>query len=358
MKKRLAILLCLLLVSGCAKPEVVETPPAETIVEETKVETPPEPEPEPDPVYSPTTGLEIDPDTPVRPVVALMYDNHPNARWQAGLGEADLLYEYRVEGDFTRYMALFLDHDPKVVGPVRSARPCFVDVAMSFDAILARYGGSWQADADIRDYGIPDVNGMFLEGVTFYRNHNVGKVAPHNAYTSIEAIRSAASSYEESFKAYKDYGLKFYHEKAVCPIGTSAWEMEFLVAPHNWTSYKYNAARNRYERYKDDKPHVDENTDQILMADNVILQFADSEIITDEGHRGIHHVGKGTGFWYANGEMHPIRWEKEGRQTPTVYTLETGSPVLLNPGTTYVHVIDTGSTVNVVPKVETSEVSD
>ena len=39
--------------------------------------------------------------------VAVMIDNHPNARPQSGINQADLIYEMKVEGTYTRLMAVF-----------------------------------------------------------------------------------------------------------------------------------------------------------------------------------------------------------------------------------------------------------
>lgn len=71
-----------------------------------------------------------------------MLDNHDDARPQAQISKADIIYEYRVEGEFTRYMALFQSNFPENVGPVRSARPYFVQTAKEYNAIYAHWGGS------------------------------------------------------------------------------------------------------------------------------------------------------------------------------------------------------------------------
>jgi len=74
-------------------------------------------------------GQCVDTTDEVRPkLVVVAVDNHPKARPQSGLNSARVVYEAPVEGGYTRYMALYLvDDDVGKVGPVRSARPYFLD---------------------------------------------------------------------------------------------------------------------------------------------------------------------------------------------------------------------------------------
>jgi hypothetical protein len=56
-------------------------------------------------------------------VVAVMVDNHVDARAQLGLIDASVVYEAPVEGNITRFMALYDAGDTiEEIGPVRSAR--------------------------------------------------------------------------------------------------------------------------------------------------------------------------------------------------------------------------------------------
>ena len=55
----------------------------------------------------------------VRPL-AVMVNNHVDARPQSGLIYADLVYEIVAEGGITRMMPFFLSNIPEKIGPVRS----------------------------------------------------------------------------------------------------------------------------------------------------------------------------------------------------------------------------------------------
>ena len=104
----------------------------------TENKTPEVKEPEKIVYYTPLTHEERDNEEQKnKKIFAVMLDNHDDARPQAQISKADIIYEYRVEGEFTRYMALFQSNFPENVGPVRSARPYFVQTAKEYNAIYA-----------------------------------------------------------------------------------------------------------------------------------------------------------------------------------------------------------------------------
>ena len=92
--------------------------------------------------------------------IAVMIDNVGDARPQAGLNEAYMVYEIIVEGKLTRLMALFKDVDLDKIGPVRSSRHYFLDYALENDAIYVHFGWSPQAQSDIRKLGVNNINGQ------------------------------------------------------------------------------------------------------------------------------------------------------------------------------------------------------
>src|SRR3989344_1193710 len=60
--------------------------------------------------------------------LAVMIENHIEARPQSGIASADVIYEAVAEGGITRFMALFYCNLSDIqVGPVRSARTYFLD---------------------------------------------------------------------------------------------------------------------------------------------------------------------------------------------------------------------------------------
>lgn len=78
--------------------------------------------------------------------VAVVVENSPEARPQWGLCSPDVVIEGLAEGGITRMLWLYSDISKAgKIGPTRSARHNFVEMAASFDAIYVHFGGSYVA---------------------------------------------------------------------------------------------------------------------------------------------------------------------------------------------------------------------
>jgi hypothetical protein len=108
-------------------------------------------------------------------------ENTSDARPQAGLGSASVIFEYLTEGGITRLSALF-QRAPGVVGPVRSARFVSVYLYQRLGALLLGSGGSRWTYQRIHDTGVYAVINDFDHGAHFFRWS--GRAAPHNLYIS------------------------------------------------------------------------------------------------------------------------------------------------------------------------------
>ncbi len=292
---------------------------------------------------SPLTGMPVEESVlELRPTV-VMLDNHYGARPQAGLSQADHIYEILAEGRITRYMAVFQSGSPSPVGPVRSARPYFIDRALEYDPYYVHVGGSMQAMTDIINLNMADIDGLSSGGSVFWRTRH--KRIPHNMYSSIEAI-----SKESQRKGYRQTGsftgAKFNESlqsigaepalylKAIYKNPTSRDSVGYYI------EFKYNEETKRYERFVNGKPHVDENDGTPLCADNIIVQIAYHKVIDDEGRRRIDLIGQGKGYFITNGEKQEITWSKSDRYARTVYRNSAGDEISFNPGVTWFQIVE------------------
>jgi len=67
--------------------------------------------------------------------VAVMTNNHVDARPQSGLNSADVVYEALAESGITRYMAIYWSQAPKKVGPIRSSRQYYIEWLSPYDPL-------------------------------------------------------------------------------------------------------------------------------------------------------------------------------------------------------------------------------
>lgn len=133
------------------------------------------------------------------PLVAAMIENHVDARpYQAGLPEALVVFEMIVEGDITRFLALFRsDKLPGRIGPIRSLRPHFVSAIEGYRPLLLHIGGSALAYETLETHPeIPHHDGIRYDGETYARDPAVP--APHNLYMGREKLLSLLSRMEAS----------------------------------------------------------------------------------------------------------------------------------------------------------------
>ena len=139
--------------------------------------------------------------------IAVMIDNHIDAMPQAGLEQADLIYELLVEGGETRLMIVLKDKDLSKVGPIRSSRHDFLDYALENDAIYVHYGWSPKAKSDISTLKVNNINGIFESTSNFWRDK--GKYAPHNAVTKTDNIWKIAKRKKYSTTTSKEPVLNY-----------------------------------------------------------------------------------------------------------------------------------------------------
>ncbi|MDD2574273.1 MAG: DUF3048 domain-containing protein [Bacillota bacterium] len=274
--------------------------------------------------------------------VAVMLDNHPAARPQAGLEQAEVVYEILAEGNITRYMALFVHGADQLVGPVRSARSYYIDKAMEYNAVYLHAGGSPQAWDDIARLKIPSFNAMHIGAPLYWREKH--RKEPHNVYTALDRIQVSAEG--RGFNKTEGIKVHSFNEEDEGIVGEKAERVSIAYPQKYRVSYEYSKEEGVYLRYVLDKPHVDEkNAGYQVRAKNIIIQRAVHKVVDSEGRREIGLVGSGKGIYITNGRYVPITWEKTDRRSPTRFLYEDGEEINLNPGKTWIQVVPTGSGV-------------
>lgn len=283
----------------------------------------------------------------VRPVAVMVDNDDRNALPHAGLHDAYMIYEITVEGGATRLMALFKDTNTAKIGPIRSSRHYFLDYFMEHDALYIHYGFSPKASADLNAFKIQRMNGIYDSG-NFWREPK-RKNDWHDAYTSIENFQKFAAT--KSFRMTTDVKPPIQFSPNDVPINSEKPATQISVPFSNFynCSYTYDASSGLYNRLQDKKAHVSPDGKQYT-AKNIILQTVKNYPLGDKDNadrQQLDTVGKGSGTYISGGKCIAIKWQKEGRTQPTVYTLETGEPLIVNPGQTWVEIVPAYSTATI-----------
>ncbi len=306
-------------------------------------------EDEVDKIVSPLDGLKYDKETLNKRPVVVSIDNHPDARWQSGLSQAEIIYECEVEGSYTRYLCVFLANEPERVGPVRSARPYLVYYALENDGIFVHVGGSQEAFNEIYNLKVPNVDGLYSNAM--YRYYKTNKIAPHNMYTTLSNIRYAAEN--KGYKSTSDFeGYVFNLETTKLSETYDNFKNNVVKADSikisynksNTTDYIYNEEKKMYLRFKDNEAHLDELNKQQLITKNIIIIETSKQVLDSEGRLYLATVGKGQGIYISEGEAINITWEKPSKNERTKFYLNS-KELTLNPGNSWIQVVSNLKTV-------------
>jgi hypothetical protein len=296
------------------------------------------------PTVSPLDGLPTTNEKINRRPLAVMIENTPSARPQAGLDQASVVYEGITEGGITRFLAIYLENDPKVIGPVRSARPHFIYLAQGYDAAFVHCGESLEAlEAFDRDPTIRNLDQMQY-GTSFWRDNKRRK--PHNLYTSSEKLRAAVTKLGWDGVANPP---SFAAGPAITE-GTAARDvtLRFGGAAGYDLRLVYDEKKGGYLRYMDGKAHVDAVTGKPLVMKNVIIQdvdaapFADSKLET----LNVTVLGGGSGYVLSNGLKRVITWQKDSENALTKYADYGGAPLPWQPGAFWVILLPRTGTIS------------
>lgn len=292
---------------------------------------------DPNKIISPLNGLKYHKDDLKKRPVVVSIDNHPSARWQAGISQAEIVYECEVENPYTRYLCVFLAHEPELVGPVRSARPYLIYYALENDGIFVHVGGSQDAFNEAYNNSVADIDGLYSGAM--WRYYDTDKYAPHNMYTTLKSIRDESErlGYKTSGE-FEPYMFNEHDEELSCLNKYNAQEINITYNKQNTTDYSYNKDEKLYYRFKDDEKHIDELNDEQLTTKNIIVINTSKRVLDNEGRLFLGTVGSGDGIYITNGEAVNIRWEKLSKKERTMFYIED-EKLCLNPGNTWIQVV-------------------
>jgi hypothetical protein len=293
-------------------------------------------------VASPLTGVQVSPELAKRSVTGVMIENSPDARPQSALNQAGIVFEAVAEGGITRFLALYQEQTPDYIGPVRSARPYYLDWLLPFDASYAHVGGSPDGLAQITDLHVKDLN-QFYNGNSYQRI--AARAAPHNVYTSAAQLTSLEQSKGFDKSTFTSWPRKA-DSPAVTPTTTSI-DLRISGPLYN-VHYDYDKLANSYKRFEGGQPHTDERSGAQITPKIAIALVMPSAIASDGTHTAYTTTGSGTMYVFQDGTVTQGTWTKASRTGQFVFTKSDGSSLKLNPGKSWVTMV--GSTSDVTYK--------
>jgi len=299
--------------------------------------------PKPTTVPSTLSGLPVDPSVNQRPVTAVMIENSTDARPQSGLGQASVVFEAIAEGGITRFLALFQDTAPTDVGPIRSARPYYVQWAMGFDAGYAHVGGSPEALQDIKAWGVHDLD-QFANGGSYHRISS--RAAPHNVYTAVSTLNQLETSKGLTTSSFTGFTRK---KDAPVKVPTAKTINLSISGPLYNVHYDYDVTTNSYARSEGGAPHIDANTNTQIRPKVVVALVMPYGLEADDHHSSYGTIGSGAAYFFQDGTVTTGQWAKTDNTSQFVFTDSAGQPMKLNAGQTWLTALGTASAVTSAP---------
>lgn len=288
------------------------------------------------------TGLEVGFEVNKRPVTAVMIENSPEARPQSGLIEAGVIYEAITEGGISRFMALFQDVLPNIAGPVRSARPYYLDYMAPFDAGYAHVGGSAVALDQISKQNLKDLD-QSKNPSAYWRDSS--RYSPHNMYTDVNKLLDL--QIQKGWEAV-DYPGLIRGEESKSASTISANNISINISRELYkVSYNYNPNSNKYERNMAGKPHIDAQSRQQLAPEVVIVP------LVKRPQRGIYSnystIGTGKVFVFQNGTVIEGTWKKANRKNQLSFLDNNNKPLKLRSGQTWITLAESAQDISYNP---------
>jgi hypothetical protein len=303
----------------------------------------------------PYNGLPVD-DPAVLDQTAMLVqvENNPYGRPTSGLNEADLMIEAPVEGDTTRFGAVYLcGAPPAAIGPVRSARYYNVDLWQQLHVLTLHFGAGWAVLNEFHTKGMPEIDGL-SEGWSFFARSGP-RPAPHNVYLDLAAARSAADAGRFGSRLDRTGTPRAPFEfvaGSTRPAGRSISSSTIYTNSYWNFAWTWDGASGSWLRSDDGARATDALTGAPISATSVVVQKVTETILWNEldpggypRHRQ-HLVGTGTGILYADGRSYEVRWSRPSADAVTSWTYaDTGDPVVLQPGRVWWEIVPVGSSI-------------
>jgi hypothetical protein len=290
----------------------------------------------PAPPTCPLTGLRAPHGRiPDRPALAIKVENLPEARPQAGLDQADIVYEEPVEGGITRFIVVFQCHESRRVGPVRSGRTTDPAVLVQFGRPVMGYAGGVDSVVHAIDRaGVIDEN--YLVAVdAYWRDPN--RSAPHNLYTSTKALWKAGKSREGT------PGAVFTYDDHIQSRSRRVGTVHLDFSSYSDVFWTWSPRAGAWLRSHGTVPHTLEDGSRVSAANVVVMrvQVHAGSIHDAAGNPSpvVNLTGSGKAYVFRNGRMIPGRWQRPSLKDLTTFVTRDGQTIALAPGVSWVELL-------------------
>ncbi len=277
--------------------------------------------------------------------VAVMINNHAEARPQSGLNSADIIYEVLVESGITRYMGIFWSEAPKKVGPIRSARQYYLEWLSPYDPLYIYDGCAKTTDVRTNACGniyTYDIKNIATIGA--WRWNDGTRYAPHNEYSSI----TNAWEYAEKKNWDSIPDIDTWQFKPDTDTQDRGERTKVKIAFHKSlpnsglydTTWTYDSKTNSYFKQTGNRNDIDQETNAQVYTKNIVIQeTAITSAYDNKGRIIVKTIGNGKATYLIDGKITTGEWEKASRTDRTMFYDSEDNEIQFNRGRIWITVI-------------------
>ncbi|HAX05374.1 MAG TPA: hypothetical protein DCX77_06815 [Acidimicrobiaceae bacterium] len=283
----------------------------------------------PSPVAQFTGEQLADPIT--RPAFLVKIDNHQTARPQWGINQADVVFEELVEGNITRFAAIFHSRNVTDIGPVRSARTGDFELLSNLNTpLFGNSGGNPTVMRLLNDVDMVLVGDTNVGRAAYRRNSD--RKAPHNLLTGTGDIYAAADGRggtPPQMFSYRDTNEEL-------PVSAEALDAVEIDYGGYRITYHWDEVFQGWARTQQDTEHVDYDGVQIA-PENVIIQFVKyGQSVAYAGSPEVKVLGRGEAWVLTDGHIIEATWNRPTSLDITEFRDADGATIKLTPGRTWI----------------------
>ncbi len=274
--------------------------------------------------------------------VACVVENSSAARPQWGITSPDMIVEGEVEGGETRMLWFFADYSslPKQIGPMRSARPSYVEFSQFFDSIFIHWGGSHSKDGYVGGYEtIENKKVDHIDGISggklFGRDKSRKGAVEHTGVLYGSKLADTIKNKDIRTEIKDDKFSYFSFNETEQAVGSTPCNKISIKISSNCRETKvlnYDAEEKVYVNTESYKTKVS--------FKNVLVLNVPTKYITTsykggkETYVNYNYSDGGTGKYASNGTVTDIKWAKKDGKL--VLTDVNGAELKINAGDIYI----------------------
>jgi hypothetical protein len=284
----------------------------------------------------PLTGLPAaSPAAASRPALGVKIDNVAGAWPQAGLNQADIVFDLPVEGGLTRLLAVFHSQDVGLFGPIRSARPVDADILHLLGHAYFAFSGGTKSDlGPLTDHS--NATPMWWDVTPSLFVTRTDHAVPHQVFSTTALLYAGGEKRSPS----KTPPPPMFSYGAALP--STALPAHTVTAQYDAATASWAWNGKQYVRNQSGHPDMLMDGTQVSATNVVVMSVGVKSTSAHDSHGTVVPlplvIGAGTAWVFRNGLFVKGTWSRANENAPMTLQTSTG-PILLAPGRTWVEVL-------------------